>query len=686
MAWMTDAISQERARLFVGRSREIERLQKWIDDQGSHTTVWAIAGFAGMGKSSLIMEMLRVARQAGLLTFWMDGRSSSHTPAGFLHDTEELVHRHFSLPGADGESGLEVLTRHRTVLAIDNFEDLDILEGWFREDFLIRLPSQGLLILLGTRRSLSEEWFIDLAWRQHIANLSLDPFSVEEQYTYAKNAGVQLNPETKAVIQRSKGHPLSLALDVELLKQSFQEAKTLQNSSETITADLMREVTDPELQPLLDVLTIVPYANHQLMAEILDHPVHWHHYQAVSRLSFVRPVSEGLSLHDMARTHLRLDLQTREPSRVRILQNRAIEHLSRQYYVAGEGSQKNLIAFALLHIFSQYLSFSQLYADLTTFAEISSTDGVYPADLPTLHTFLDRWERQSLQLGDIASTHRLLDEIAAKFPESFRVMRLPSGPILAFTVALLLYQETAELLDRYAHGALKRYFPEEAEQLMFGVNQADTYLQILIGINMECLEYTPEEIIGLLIKDGLSHLRSGLRIAMAITQPHLKALLTGLGFQARPIEDATLEPGVQLELLSLDLRHRDLPEWLASLMPALGQEPLHAPVRDISEQRVRRALSAIHNPRKLQHVGLAEQLGWSVAELQKRLTVLLTEDLVPPLTKTSQDTLRLAFFDTTISLDEAALKLYMSRATFYRHVRLGIEELTKVLAFQRNWP
>lgn len=685
MEWMIDTISQERSRLFVGRAREMEMLQTWIDTTQSDTSVWAIVGLAGMGKSSLIMEMMRVARQAGLNTLWIDGRSSPHTPVGFLHDTEELVRRHFGVRPADPGSGLEILTAHRTILAIDNFDDIDVLDGWFREDFLPRLPNRGVLILLGTRHSLSEHWFVDGAWRQRVVNFSLGPLSLQERYTYAQHAGIELNPETRAVIQRSKGHPLSLALNVEVIKQSLRESKTLQNFSETITADLMREVTDPELQPLLDVLTILPAANHELISQILANPVQRHHYQALSRLSFVHPVREGLALHDIARTHLRLDLQTREPSRVRTLRARAIDHLSRQYYAADEASQKNLIAFALLHIFSQCLSSNHLYADLTAFAEVNSTDGVHPADLPTLHGFLDQWGRQSLELGDIASTHRLLDEIADRFPESFRVLRLPSGQILAFAVALLLYRETADLIDRYAEGILHRYFPEQQDRFVFPVSQADTYLQILVGINTECIEYTREEILGLLIKDGLSYLRTGLRIAMVITQSHLKALLAGLGFQGTPIEHLDLKEEIQPELFSLDLRHRDLPAWLSSLMPPLIENTHQTDnLADISEQRVRRALAVIHNPRKLQAVGLAQQMGLSVAELQKLLSILLTDNPVAPLTKRTQSSLRLAFLDTSVNLEQAAASLYMSRSTFYRQVRLGIEALTVVLTGQEH--
>ena len=59
------AVTDERIRLFVGRSRECNALKAWLATPNAPTRVIALTGMGGIGKSTLLIRLLQLAQEHG---------------------------------------------------------------------------------------------------------------------------------------------------------------------------------------------------------------------------------------------------------------------------------------------------------------------------------------------------------------------------------------------------------------------------------------------------------------------------------------------------------------------------------------------------------------------------------------------------------------------------------------------
>lgn len=62
----------DRGKRFVGRVKELMILDRWFDHPEAPLTIFSVTGMGGIGKSSLLSEMLSVSRNRGLRPYgWM---------------------------------------------------------------------------------------------------------------------------------------------------------------------------------------------------------------------------------------------------------------------------------------------------------------------------------------------------------------------------------------------------------------------------------------------------------------------------------------------------------------------------------------------------------------------------------------------------------------------------------------
>lgn len=232
MASLKETIEAKRSQLFVGRHHEIAFLNAWLQNQEAPTQIISIQGIPGIGKSTLLIEMLRIASKKGALTLWLDGRACARSPGGFLDDvgtmlvqsaksSEKIVQSRNIIHGICEIISTGILF----LLALDNFDDLSMLEGWFREDFCGRLPDRGMLILLASRSGLSPAWKADPAWCQRLHQWTLSPFTHQESRKYLENLNIY-GKSAELLIHEAAGHPLALALGAEFLGRHSGEVST----------------------------------------------------------------------------------------------------------------------------------------------------------------------------------------------------------------------------------------------------------------------------------------------------------------------------------------------------------------------------------------------------------------------------------------------------------------------------
>ncbi|PSR29045.1 MAG: hypothetical protein C7B47_03600 [Sulfobacillus thermosulfidooxidans] len=668
MTWLADTAFEESER-FVGRTSELQQFQAWLHDSHPLTQLWDVHGIAGMGKSTLLWQWMAHARRQQVPSVWMDGRSCPKQPVQFLDHLFDITENVLPISPRKKISWPE-----RFLWVIDNFDDLESLEAWLREDLIARLPEQGGLLVFASRRGLSAHWHVHPIWASRMRKLPLKPWTLYEARTYFHRLGLKMTEELQQVLRPLHGHPLSMAVAGEY----FTRRGTVMNKRdysflETITAELLREVTDSQLHPFLDILTVLPSANQDMITAIAEPLViSTQQYRDLSRLSFVRLVPSGLALHDVVRSQLLASMQEHHPMTLKHLRLKALDYLGTLYRQSQSGSEKNHLGYLLLEITAQSLPISSPYANIAAIDEIVRENQLKEGDLECLHSMIEHWGRQSLDMPSLAVAHAFLDDIARNIDDGIRIFRAPSGEPVAFFASLPLYQKTVDLIERYVPGSVARYFPHDTE-FPRDRDQVDTFFGVLVGVKPDDPRYHAHDLLGILIRDGLSHLGRGLRGVIGVSEPNFKELLELLGFIAHPID---AEQGIYA--FTLDMRQRDFLLWVGSIVQALNRPAIRMQY-PVDENLLRRVLKALHDPGAFRKTAIADILGCQPEEARYILQSLLTKAPVPPLTENEQNLLRLTFVERIGNADSIALALHLSRPTYYRMLKQSLVNLCTVL-------
>lgn len=712
MPSLRDVVEAERSRLFVGREAELQHVTQWVRDPVGSTTVLFVWGMAGIGKSSLLSEMRRVARQRGAVCLWLDGSTCNQSPAAVLDFLDGLVTQ------ADPTIAPTSVTRdpvdrlyelvenggRRLLLIIDNYHDLARFGGWMREEVLGRLPDRGALVVLASRPAPSPGWTSDLAWRERIISLPLSPFSREEAYLLLTRLGVTDEALHEPILQSAAGLPLALSLLANSGGRVSEPAawETVRSAPEggarpaqAISAQLLREVTSPDLLPTLEALTMLSEADQDLLAEVLGEPIPPTRYHELSRLSFIYVTGSGVGVHGVAREHLLADMSRRSPDRFRSLRQRALVSLRRRLGSTSDRFERRRLSSVLLGLCRDALPNLEGYADLSVRPLLPAPSAFVPEDRSSLHGQLGRC---GLGVGGVTEelaghpgAHRFLDALMDQTPESIRVVRSPEGEPLAFTGLVLLHKESVELLREFHAGQiyLNNCARDELASLMVPRASADTYFLCMSGRMAQHLVYKPHEVVTAAYLDMLTVLGEGSRLLVLVFDPIALSFLRLLGFRVLP-EYGTDGPPVRMELMELDLRRRDFGAWVDRFLQAMeGLSPTPSPEQgarstppsDISAlAELRAVLPNLESPSRLDGTPLAQRLELSGPDLQKRILGLIGGPACPaPLTEDDQVVLRATYVEKHGGPEAIAMRLHLSRATYYRRLASAIANLAEAL-------
>lgn len=665
---------------FVGRQKELKLINHWLNDPQATLQIFYLSGMGGMGKSTLMTEMMLVAKQSNVTCIWLDGRACTQTPVEFIEYLSstlllELWNRECSRPL---DLLLSANAEQRFLLCIDNFEHLSLLEGWIMNVFLPKLPLAGIAIVLASRSPLSHVWKYNRTWGKYISELPLSHFSYEECMSYIQSLGTIEEKLSGELVRVSNGHPLALAMVVEAVQKkmalSVSDKKII---SQEISVRLMRELTFSELQPMIDALVVLLHANQEILSQFLEREVTIDQYRSLQNMSFIKTEPEGVALHDLARMYLLRDLRLREPQRLDALQAKAMAFFYRELH-AVEQSRRRDIASRMIILSKDFLQLDQMYANLSIESQPSTLESIINEDLPYLHQLLDEWCEYSVDAWQIPLYHQCLDELANQFPESIAVLRDTDGLPIAMFIAVLLHEKTSKLLNKFF--ALKLAECCDSEELQCDPNNADTYYAVLGAATSEHSVFSREELVGMLTLDRLSLLGEGARVVLIATNSNLKRFLQQLGFTIRPTIsrdwDTLYE---QADVLELDLRNDGFGDWIMSIFPTpLVQSHESIALRELSEKEVRKLLTLLHNPIELQafvHYFQGVQDG---AELQNQLLELLA-DKSSGLSEQDRQLLKYTYDVYPGNTVLAASSCNMSRATYYRHLRTALSNFTKLL-------
>src|SRR5690606_15130771 len=254
------------------------------------------------------------------------------------------------------------------------------------------------------------------------------------------------------------------------------------------------------------------------------------------------------------------------------------------------------------------------------------------------------------------------------------------GQPAGFLCALLLSRETVGCLDAVEPGALERHMPAEYARLRtLPAAQADTYYAVMLGLDIHHRDYSWQELVGLLIRDGLARLGEGTRAIVGGTHPDLLRLLKQLGFA--PYEPGTDRPDRPIDLHVLDLRGGRFGPWVVSLLEAVeghGDDLFNHSLMPLPE--LKRLLLALHDPAPWRQSPLPATLGLPPEALRERLQRLVTgaDPLPAPVTSYDREVLEMVAW-RGLPPNAAAARLHVSRATLYRHLDRAVQHVHQAL-------
>ena len=661
---MSMAVTDERIRLFVGRSRECNALNAWLATPNAPTRVIALTGMGGIGKSTLLIRLLQLAQEHGSVSAWVDARTCYRTPKGF----EE------ALPGSYTEWAASDSPRKKLVLGIDNFEELQVLEGWLREIFMGSMPDENVLLIVASRTDLMQAWYTDSVWQPYIDVWPLTGFSEAEVDDFLKRRSVADTTRIKTLIGSAANHPLALALAIDAMaryhKDDFATIKNL--VAETLSGRLIREIANEDLQPLIDILILVAESNQDLFQRVLQRRVPVRHYHDLMQLSFVRRTGMGVGLHDLAQTALLQDFKSRNPGEFALLRER-IARVLLSDLSAARPAQRGPIVQQLLWICRDIFSPPRTYADLVGASPDLLPTGFEPKDAPLLKQFVSDWGRQSFPLPKNLSL-QLLDDVIANFPGTIRVARDSFGEPQAMFCSLPLYNQTLALLEWYHPLLVKNLLDLELGITQCSVHDATATYMVLVGTNTQQSRYTAQELIGAMVRDQFT-ISAGLSSLLLVTNPDLKDFARSLGFVGR-VFSVTDDSPADEELFILDMRHGNFATWMSHI---IGISPVS---RDINPTDLQEILSNLHNPNILSQSSLATLLGMDGLTLSQHIYKELTaESATSPLTDRDCKVLRTTYLPHRSSSTQCAAALHISRATYYRYLNDALTHLS--LRFQQ---
>ncbi|GEM_PF-1053543 len=732
-------------RPIIEHTREMEHFNGWLNDQAASTLILSIHGIGGIGKTTLLTEMAGTAQRASLLTLWLDGQSELSSSSAFLSALELGLASEYNRLRAEEDSQLAYivseLSRQKTVLLIDHCESLAAVQGWLLATFLPQLASANVLFVFASRGGLPTKWLTNPYWSPRIVSCPLRLFNRAEVNRYVQGCG--LSPDIQQRIARqTEGHPLLLALTVDLLQeQAGHSQRTLNlNIPAILSADFLQEAASPELYQALTMLSLLPAADQGSLTYMLEQPVLLSAYHALAQLSFVRTTAHGLALHHVVAHLLREDWAQRHPLQFQTLRQRALEWLIDEFHGADKRWQMRIAAH-VLELYREFLPTAHAYADFSTRLLSGEQQPYRPEDLPVLQQLLSEsiqgsnWQSELVQPD---AYYALLDDIASHCPTGIFIVRDEAGAPLAFCAGLWLHQQTLPLLQQYVPALLPVLDNELPELRETPPEAADSVFILLAAVDVQQPLYAPEELGALLLQHWLISMTLGVRGMMVTGDPQLNALFPILGLHSQGTLPACSADHGELTRWEIDFRQIAFPEWIqtiirqtglprASALPskpearaaagtaettptgsaasevqaAANAAPSSAsgsassaaatpspygdggapPAPGISRLEMKRVLELLYRPEQLHALPVVRALQLRGIHIHARINEALhATPATSPLTELQQRILRETYLNKQRNKNQLADAFHMSRTTFYRQSQLALTHLAYLVS------
>jgi hypothetical protein len=332
-------LASRRRRRFVGRASEIELVRVALDSPEPPFLVLHVHGPAGIGKTSLLDVLARLAADAGASVVRLDGRDLVPSPTAVLAALQGVLQVPDGGGAIVGPSG-----SGRVVALFDTYERLAPLDDWVRTRLLPRLPASALTVIAG-RGPPGPAWRADPAWRELLRVVSLRNLSPEESRQYLDACGVDPDRHEQ-LVELAHGHPLGLSLLADVVVRGGEAA------ADPLTPDLvgtlLRRFVEVAPRGLhrhaLEVCALARVTTEALLREALRLEDAHELFAWLRGLSFMESGPEGVFPHDLARDALEADLRWRDPEGYRRVFRGVRAHISGRLQASQGHEQQRAIS------------------------------------------------------------------------------------------------------------------------------------------------------------------------------------------------------------------------------------------------------------------------------------------------------------------------------------------------------
>jgi DNA-binding CsgD family transcriptional regulator len=303
-----------------------------------------------------------------------------------------------------------------TVLVIDTYEALGLLDAWLRTQFLPALPATTLTVLTGRDRP-ATAWHTTAGWQGLVAEFPLTALCEDEAAELLRRRGLA-EDQVRWAAEFAHGHPLALEL-----AGAAARADPRSTAGRAVPPDGLLEAflgqLPPEAVTLVEAASTVRRITEPVLAAMLETPSARAAFDVLRALPFTEQTDDGLLLHDVVRDTVGNDLAMRDPERRRAYRRRALAHLGEQR--PGSTADPWLRTADLI-----FLVENPVLRD-ACFPSVRPAYGVEAAA-----------QRDRAAVAEIVAQHESPTAAAAvlrwweRFPETFSVARGADGAVAAF--------------------------------------------------------------------------------------------------------------------------------------------------------------------------------------------------------------------------------------------------------------
>jgi hypothetical protein len=426
-------IFSEQNRCFVGRMEELELFQDALVSTELPFNILYIFGPGGVGKTSLKDQFICLCQELNIQYINVEARNIEPVPESFLSTLRSIM----SLQSTECPLQILAANNERNVIFIDTYEVMAPLDTWLRQEVLLQLSVNTLVVLIG-RNSPSEAWRSDPGWQALIRTLPLRNLSREESIAYLTKRNIPVTQHS-SILDFTYGHPLALSLVVHVFSQgqsiSF-ETNSAPDIIKTLLERFIKKVPTHVHRKALEASAVIRLTTESLLAHILDLPDTYDIFLWLRELSFIESGQLGLFPHDLVREVLIADLRWRNPEFYEELHNRA-----RTYYIKRlketQGQEKHCVLFDYLFLHRDNLAIRSRF----TWQEHSSllTDSCHESDKHAILEIVAQYEGEE--------SAKIAAHWMTRQPQNVLVFRDSHPTPAGFAIMVALHEATQEDLN-----------------------------------------------------------------------------------------------------------------------------------------------------------------------------------------------------------------------------------------------